>query len=185
MYSVITLEDVVRVPPDRFGNPLKETVMELLREKWQGIISRDLGIIVSILDVKEIGVGKIIMGDGGVYHKVVFDALAFKPELHEILEGEVVDVIDRGVFVRLGPIDGFVHISQVMDDYLVHDASRGALIGRDTSKVVERNDIVRVRVVSVSWAGPKLKIGLTMRQPGLGPIKYLVKEEEKGEAKSV
>ena len=57
--------------------------------------------MVTVKDIKEIGVGKVIMGDRAAYHEVVFTALFFKPELHEIVEGEVIEVTEFGAFIRI------------------------------------------------------------------------------------
>lgn len=62
------------------------------------------------------------MGDGAAYHEVTFNALFFKPELQEVVEGEVIEITEFGAFVRIGPMDGLAHVSQVTDDYITYDA---------------------------------------------------------------
>jgi len=47
--------------------------------------------------------------------------LTFYPKLQEIVQGEIVDITDFGAFVRIGPTDALLHLSQVMDDYLKSD----------------------------------------------------------------
>lgn len=74
------------------------------------------------------------MGDGAAYHEVVFNAVFFKPELYEIINGEVIEIAEFGAFIRIGPMDGLVHVSQVTDDYINYDSKRGALLAKESKK---------------------------------------------------
>ncbi|MCS4542155.1 MAG: DNA-directed RNA polymerase [Euryarchaeota archaeon] len=191
MYKSVVLKDVIRVPPDKFSKDLQKVVREILCEKYEGILDKDLGMFLAITDVKEVGVGKLIPGDGAAYHEATFEALMFKPEMQEVLDGEVIEIVEFGAFVRLGPLDGLIHVSQITDDFISYDANRGALIGKETKRVLQNGDRVRARVVAISLDEEKIresKIGLTMRQAGLGAIKWLEEEygkvtEEKEEVK--
>ncbi|MCQ8897936.1 MAG: DNA-directed RNA polymerase [Hadesarchaea archaeon] len=181
MHWRITLRDTVRVPPHRFGEPLEKVVKELLQQTYEGVVDKDVGMVVAILEVKEIGVGRIIMGDGASYHEVVFEALTYRPELGEVVLGEVVEVVSFGSFVRVGPMDALLHISQVMDDYVSYDEKKGALVGKETGKSLKEGDRLRARVVSVSLKRDyRGKVGLTMRQPGLGKLEWLEEGSGKG-----
>lgn len=185
MYKILTISDTVRVPPHMFGRPIKENIHRILMEKYEGILDKDLGFILSIVDVDKIGEGKIIYGDGAAYHPTVFDVLTYIPGLHEVIEGEIVDIVEFGAFVRLGPLDGLIHISQIMDDYVSYDPKREAIIGKETGKVLEKGDKVRARIVAVSLKEEKKrgsKIALTMRQPGLGKLEWIEEEKKKHKA---
>ncbi|RLG72752.1 MAG: DNA-directed RNA polymerase, partial [Methanobacteriota archaeon] len=115
------------------------------------------------------------------YHKTEFSALVYLPVVGELVEAEVVEIVDFGAFVRLGPMDGLVHISQVTDDYIVRDRKQGILVGKETKRILREGDKVRARVVTVSMKGSGTsKIGLSMRQPGLGKFEW-IEEEKKGE----
>ena len=192
MYKLITLEDTVRIPPQRFGEPIKSVALEILMQEYEGIIDPDLGVVICVVDVEDVGVGKLIPGDGAAFHKVLFSVLSFKPIQHEIVEGEVVEVVDFGAFIRLGPLDGLCHVSQITDDFISYDAKRSALIGKETGRIIQENDRVRARIVAVSIGGGirSGKLGLTMRQPFLGKIEWIEEEvfgskEEKKEAAEV
>jgi DNA-directed RNA polymerase subunit E' len=186
LYLISKIEDTVRIPPYRFEEPLYDVATEILNEHYVGKIDKKMGLMVTVKDIEEIGVGKVIMGDGAAYHEVVFSALFFKPELHEIVEGEVIEVTDFGAFVRIGPMDGLVHVSQVTDDYINYDAKRGALIGKESKKSLEECNLVRARIVALSLKGrssKETKIGLTMRQPGLGRMEWIQAEKDKSTKK--
>lgn len=187
MYLISKIEDTVRIPPSRFDEPVKDIAVEVLNENYVGKIDNKLGLMVTVKDIEEIGVGKVIMGDGAAYHEVVFTALFFKPELHEIVEGEVIEITEFGAFIRIGPVDGLVHVSQVTDDYINYDAKRGALLGKESKKTLEEGNKIRARIVALSLKGKsskETKIGLTMRQPGLGRYEWIEEEKKKGKDKT-
>jgi len=182
LYLISKIEDTVRIPPERFEEPLEDVSVDILNENYVGKIDKKLGLMVTVNEIEEIGIGKVIMGDGAAYHDVVFKALFFKPELHEIVEGEVIEITEFGAFVRIGPMDALVHVSQVTDDYINYDRKRGALIGKETKRTLEEGNKVRARVVALSLKGKsskEIKIGLTMRQPGLGRFEWIEKEKRK------
>ena len=182
MYLVSKIEDTVRIPPSRFGDPLENVAVEILNESYVGKIDKKLGLMVTVKEIEELGIGKVIMGDGAAYHDVLFTALFFKPELHEIVEGEVIEITEFGAFIRIGPMDGLVHVSQVTDDYINYDGKRGALIGKESKKSLEEGNKVRARIVALSLKGKsskETKIGLTMRQPGLGRFEWIDEEKNK------
>ena len=186
MYLVSKIEDTVRIPPSRFEDTLNDVAVEILNESYVGKIDKKLGLMVTVKEIEELGTGKVIMGDGAAYHDVLFTALFFKPELHEIVEGEVIEITEFGAFIRIGPMDGLVHVSQVTDDYINYDGKRGALIGKESKKSLEEGNKVRARIVALSLKGKsskETKIGLTMRQPGLGRFEWI--DEEKNKKKPI
>ncbi|KZX10681.1 30S ribosomal protein S1 [Methanobrevibacter filiformis] len=182
MYFLSKIEDTVRIPPYRFEEPLEEVAIETLNETYNGILDKTLGLLVSVNDIEEIGEGKIIMGDGAAYYDITFNAVFFKPELQEIIDGEVIEIAEFGAFIRMGPMDGLVHVSQVTDDYIDYDAKRGALLGKESKKTLEEGNGVRSRIVAISLKGKSTKetrIGLTMRQHGLGRFEWIEAEKKK------
>ncbi|AEK73025.1 DNA-directed RNA polymerase subunit E' [Thermococcus sp. 4557] len=182
MYKLLKIKDVVRIPPRMFTMEPKEAAKLVLRETYEGIYDRDEGVVLAILDVDEIGQGVIVPGDGATYHEVVFNVLVWKPEMHEVVEGEVIDVAPYGAFIRIGPMDGLVHISQLMDDYVVFDEKNKQFIGKETNRILKLGDEARARIIAVSVKSRVIrenKIGLTMRQPGLGKRDWVEKEKRR------
>jgi DNA-directed RNA polymerase subunit E' len=180
MYRILTLKTKIKVPPTRFGMPLKKAIKESIAEKYENRLDRNFGIGLTVTDIKDIGEGKILPGDPAVHYSVTFDLLVFKPELHEILLGDVIDNTEFGSFVRLGPMDGLVHVSQLLNDYVSYDEKNAVFTGKETKKTLKEGDPVRVRVISISMApGKENKIGLTMRQPNLGAVSWIEDEKRK------
>ncbi len=182
MYKKVTLVDTVRLPPDRFGEDTVTVVKDLLREKLEGRIDKTLGSIIAVTNVLDIGEGRILAGDGAVYYDITFEAITFKPELQEIVEGKVVEVVEFGAFIGLGPLDGLLHVSQIADDYISYDEKNSRLVGKESNKAITEGDKVRARVVAVSLnerEPRESKIGLTMRQAALGKMEWLIEARDK------
>jgi DNA-directed RNA polymerase subunit E' len=181
LFKLIVLEDTIRIPPEKFGNPLEAVGREQVRAKYEGVVDEELGYVVAVTKVEVSPTGKIIPGDGAAYHKVTFSLLTFYPEIQEIVEGEVVEVADFGAFVRIGPIDALLHVSQLMDDFISYDEKQGVLTGKETKKKLMSGDQLRVRITAVSLggAGSSGKIGVTARQPFLGNLHWIEHEVQK------
>jgi len=179
MFYKIELKDHIRVPPDLFNLDVNEAIIKRVKNKYDGFISKDLGIIIDVLDVKDVGEGIIIPGDGASYYDTTFELLIFKPELQETVLGKVRDIADFGAFINIGPIEGMIHVSQTMDDFVSFSKDK-TLAGKETKKVLKVGDTCRARIIAVSFKDPmNPKLGLTMRQPGLGRLDWLKEEEEK------
>jgi DNA-directed RNA polymerase subunit E' len=186
MFKLLLLEDTIRIPPRKFGEPLAQAGHEQLKVKYEGLVDEELGYVIAVADIKVNPTGKIIPGDGATYHKVSFSLLTFFPKIQEIVEGEVVEIADFGAFVRVGPIDALLHVSQLMDDFISYDEKQGVLMGKETKRKLSTGDQVRARITAVSLArgGGSGKIGITARQPFLGKLEWIKEEvrKAKGEA---
>ncbi len=175
MFKLITLQDTIRIPPETFGNPLEKVGLDQVKTKYEGIVDEELGYVIAVTGVEVSPTGKIIPGDGATYHKVMFSLLTFFPVIQEIVEGDVVEIADFGAFVRIGPIDALLHVSQLMDDYMSYDEKQGVLLGKETKRKLTSGDQIRVRITAVSLGrgGSSGKIGVTARQPFLGKLEWL------------
>lgn len=169
------MEDTIRIPPDTFGNPLESVGHQQVKAKYEGVVDEELGYVIAVTAVKVSSIGKIIPGDGATYHKVNFSLLTFYPKIQEVVEGEVVEMADFGAFVRIGPIDALLHVSQLMDDFISYDEKQGVLLGKESKRKLMSGDQVRVRITAVSLgrAGSSGKIGVTARQPFLGKLEWI------------
>jgi DNA-directed RNA polymerase subunit E' len=182
MYYRLKLSDKVRVPPNRLGEELEKVILNVLEEQLEGSIDKDLGIFIAITRVFDVGEGELVPGDGAVYYDVNFEALVLRLALQEIVEGIVVETTSFGAFISLGPIDAMLHVSQISDEFINYDEKNGRLICQDSKRFIGVGDIIRARVVTLSLTEREpreSKIGLTMRQVGLGPLTWLAEELEK------
>jgi len=116
MFKLFTIEGKIEIPPFLFDQPKNVSARIILSEDYEGIITRDYGFIIAVVDVLDVGKGIIIPGNANTFHEVEFTILTFKPTVSEVVEGTVVEIVDFGSFIRLGPLDGLVHVSQICDD---------------------------------------------------------------------
>ena len=184
MYKRVTLRDTVEVPPEHLATVTPELVTRLLRDKLEGQVDEDVGSVVSVVDVHEIGDGAVVPNRAGVYYEAEFDVITFDPQMQEVVDGEVVEVVNFGAFVGIGPVDGLLHVSQITDEYLAFDEENEQLASRDSNDSLGTGDSVRARIVtkSIDERNPRdSKIGLTAKQPGLGKHEWLEAERERRE----
>ncbi len=172
MYKLVSYEDSVRIPPNLFGLKLNEAALKMLRERYERTVDKNNGIVLGVFNAKIAGPGKVLHGDGAAYFDVGYDALIFSLEPNEVVEGEVSEIVEFGAFVRLGPLDGLVHVSQVANEFLSYDKKNQYLIGKNSKKTIKKGDLVRAKIATVSFKDtiPNSKIALTMRPEGLGKI---------------
>ncbi|MDD5012471.1 MAG: DNA-directed RNA polymerase [Candidatus Nanoarchaeia archaeon] len=172
MFYISEVEDYIRVEPKLFGLPTIESVEKQLKETYTDFYDKELGKVLSIIEVLEVGEGVIIPGDGAAYYRSRFKLLVWRPELQELVYGVVAEITNFGAFMDLGAMKGMIHISQTMDDYVSFNKTN-SLIGKASKRTLKQGDLCIARIVAISHKGGELKIGLTMRQPGLGKIEWI------------
>ena len=168
MFYKVKLKDYVDLSPELFDGDLNESIKEQLTRNYKDKTTEDLGLVISIVSVDSIGKGFKLPEDSARHYVVEFTLIVYKPELHEVIQGEVSSVTNFGVFVDMGIIDGLVHLSQTMVDQ-VSFSKTGIIQGSQTGQTLKAGDSVKASVVAVSFKDIRnVKVGLTMRQPGLG-----------------
>jgi DNA-directed RNA polymerase subunit E' len=184
MYYKTKIQDYIRVPPDSFGNSLDGSVTLEIKKKYNGFISQELGFVIDVAEINTIGRGIILPGDGSAHYSVEFSLITFKPEMQEIIIGKVTNVADFGAFINIGPVEGMIHISQTMNDF-VSFSKDGVLLGKNTKRSLKVGDVCKARIIAVSYKDiSNPKIGLTMRQTGLGKDDWVDEPEVKEEKKT-
>ena len=187
MYKRVRLKDTVEVPPRYLADVSPELVKRLLQDKLEGRMDEEIGSVVSVTEVHEIGDGAVLPNRPGVYYEAEFDAVTYDPGMQEVVDGEVVEVVSFGAFVGIGPVDGLLHVSQISDEYLAYDEENQQLASRDSNRVLGVGDAVRARIVtkSIDERNPRdSKIGLTAKQPGLGKHGWLEEDRRRREAQA-
>jgi len=185
MYMLTQAERVVRIPPSDLREDIHKVIDSLTGDSFEGKFGEDKALTVLTRNVEPVGPGRIVHGDGAVYQTVRYEQLVFRLKDNEMVEGTVAEVVKFGAFVRFGPIDGLLHISQVMDDRVDVDPENQRLVGKESGRSLGVGDRVRARIVSIDLNEKNpadSKIGLTMRQPGLGRIEWIEEDHKKGDA---
>ena len=180
MFYLAEVEDYIRVEPKHFGLATKDAVSEQLNESYVNSVTKDLGFVISVVGVDNVGEGIIIPGDGAAYYKSKFKVLVWRPELYELVYGTIKEIANFGAFMQIGNAQGMIHISQTMEDFVSLNKT-GVLQGKSTRRTLSIGDNCLARIVAISFKAGDPKIGLTMRQPGLGKLEWI--EEIKQKAK--
>ena len=187
MYKRVRLRDTVEVPPEKLDDVTPTQVRKLLQDKLEGRLDEQVGSVVSVVEVHDVGEGTVLPNRPGVYYEAEFDAVTFDPQMQEVVDGNVVEVVEFGAFVGIGPVDGLLHVSQISDEYLSYDGENQQLSSNESSDVLGTGDSVRARIVtkSIDERNPRdSKIGLTAKQPGLGKLEWLENERRAREAQA-
>ena len=179
MFYEIVIQSHIRVPPPMFKEDPKEAVLKAVNERFENFISKELGVVIGVAEIVNVGEGVIIPGDGAAYYDAHFKLLIFKPEIQEVLLGKINEISDFGAFIDMGPLDGMIHISQTMDDYVSFSKSN-SLTGKESKRSLKTGDLCRARIIAVSYKDvSNPKIGLTMRQLGLGKEEWIKEKPSK------
>ncbi|MDH5403940.1 MAG: DNA-directed RNA polymerase [Candidatus Heimdallarchaeota archaeon] len=173
IYYVSTIQSTLRVPPGRFDEDLKVILLELARDSLEERIFENLGFIVAVLDAGDITTGRLIPGDGGAFYDSTFTVLSYLPERGEVIEGAIIELIDFGAFVRVSTVDALCHVSQMANDFFSYNSGQDVLIGKQSNLTLRRDDVVRGRIVVVSVQRNAIRVGITMRQAGLGKLDWI------------
>ena len=184
MYKRVRLKDTIEVPPAELANVTPALVKRLLQEKLEGRMDEEVGSVVTVVEVHDVGEGAVLPNRPGVYYEAEFDALTFDPRMQEVVDGTVVEVVQFGAFVGIGPVDGLLHVSQISDEYLSYDGENQMLASTESNRTLGVEDAVRTRIVtkSIDERNPRdSKIGLTAKQVGLGKHGWLRDERERDE----
>jgi DNA-directed RNA polymerase subunit E' len=180
MFYLIEVEDHVRVEPKHFGLPTMEAIEKQLNDSFVGKVDKELGYVISVVGVDGVEDGVIVPGDGAAFYKSKFNLVVWKPELQELVYGTISEITNFGAFMQIGLAKGMIHISQTMEDY-VSFSKTGTLSGKASKRSLSKGDECLARIVAISYKGSEPKIGLTMRQPGLGKLEWLKEEKKKRE----
>jgi DNA-directed RNA polymerase subunit E' len=167
MFYLMNVQDHVRVEPKHFGLPTREAIEKQLNESFVGNVNKELGFVISVIRVEDVEDGVLIPGDGAAFYNSKFKLLVWKPELHELVFGTIMDITNFGAFMQVGPAQCMIHISQTMEDYVSLNKT-GTLSGKSTKRSLGKGD--------------SPKIGLTMRQHGLGKLEWLAEDKKKKES---
>ena len=184
MYMITEADGKIRIPPSKLGQDIDAIVGEVSHEQFEGKMEQDRSLTILVDNVRAEGLGLIVHGDGAVHQTVKYRRLAYIPKDGEVVEGIVIEIREYGAFVRFGPLDGLLHVSQVMDDRVDIDQVNQRLVGKESGRFLAVGDRVKARIVSLTFddkTPQDSKIGLTMRQPGLGKLQWLEEDARKGE----
>ncbi|GAA99767.1 uncharacterized protein L969DRAFT_51903 [Mixia osmundae IAM 14324] len=76
-----------------------------INRKYANNVVAGLGLCVTLYNIVDCSEGMVLYGDGKLYYKLVFDLVVFKPQVGEMLVGQVLSQSAEGIRVSLGFFD--------------------------------------------------------------------------------
>ena len=171
MFYELKLKDYISLTPDLFDSDLEDAINKKVIEKYSDFNEEQLGLVLSVVSIDNIGEGFKLPEDYSRHYTVEFSVLTFKPELNEVAFGSVSSITTFGAFVDIGPIEALVHQSQIMNDQISNE--NGIIIGQKSKNQLKEGEEVLGSIVAVSFKDIKnIRLGMTLRQPGLGGVNW-------------
>ena len=141
MFYKVKVKDFIRVPPSMFDKGRDEAILANVKSTYENFVSKELGFVINVIQIYNIKQGVIVPGDGAGYYETEFELLTFKPELNELVYGKIRDITDFGAFMDIGGVEGMVHISQSMDDFVSFSKEK-VLQGKNTNQSINMTLLV-------------------------------------------
>ena len=89
MFVLSRLEEHVRVDPQDLERPRAAAIASVLERTLLDRIVPDLGLCATLYDILRVETGIVYPNDGGVWFKVEFRAVVFRPFIGEILIAKI------------------------------------------------------------------------------------------------
>lgn len=105
MFILTKFKDIVRVPARHLGEPIETVLVEELNRRFANKVVLNVGLVICLHNVLEIGESHIYSGDAAIHTKCVFELLVFRPQVGEIICGTLRSCSKEGLNISLGFFD--------------------------------------------------------------------------------
>ncbi|ESQ38414.1 hypothetical protein EUTSA_v10028967mg [Eutrema salsugineum] len=102
MFTLSELEHTLRVPPHLLNHPLEDAIKSVLQNLFLDKVLADLGLCVSIYDIRSVEGGFVLPGDGAATYKVRFRMVVFRPFVTEVIAAKFKESDANGLRLTLG-----------------------------------------------------------------------------------
>lgn len=133
--------------------------------------TKDLGYLIALTTLENIGEGKVRQHTGDVLFPVIFNCITFKLFRGEILDGTVHKILKHGVILRCGPVENVYLSCKMMRDYHFVPGENPIFLSNKMSKI-EKDVVVRVIVIGTKWLEAEKEFQALVSLDGdyLGPV---------------
>ncbi|KNZ59706.1 hypothetical protein VP01_1679g9 [Puccinia sorghi] len=104
-----TRYDTVRVQAWDFGRDRARVITAEINRKYSNKVLPEVGLCIALFDLLDVSEGKVLYGDGCLYHRAEFTLVVFRPFIGEHIVGTVKSSSPSGVRVSLKFFDD-IHI---------------------------------------------------------------------------
>jgi DNA-directed RNA polymerase III subunit RPC8 len=116
MFLLSTLEDTIRVPASQLGLPIEEVLTDILNSRLANKVVHNVGLIICMKDVLDVGESYLQSGDGAIYTKCTFRMVVFRPQIGEVLCGTLRSSSKEGLIISLGFFDSVLVPPQYLNE---------------------------------------------------------------------
>ncbi|XP_027905575.1 DNA-directed RNA polymerase III subunit RPC8-like isoform X3 [Vigna unguiculata] len=105
MFYLSQIEHKLPLPPPRLVLPIREAIHMELEKLFLDKVIANLGLCISVYDIRSIDGGFIFPGDGAPTYTVVFNLIMFRPFVGEIITAKLISSDSNGLQLSLGFFD--------------------------------------------------------------------------------
>ncbi|OVA01419.1 RNA polymerase Rpb7 [Macleaya cordata] len=187
MFFLSLIEHTLRLPPHLLSLPLLEAIRGELETLFLNKVIPNLGLCISVYDIKSINGGFIFAGDGSSTYTVVFRLIMFRPFVGEIVSGKVEASDASGLRLSLGFFkDILVPVHLLPNPSKFGEDGRWTWEFQDVELTIEKDDEIRFRIQSIIYppipveqeenakAFTPMLITASIDYDGLGPVSWWV-----------
>ncbi|KAA0058536.1 hypothetical protein IC582_002224 [Cucumis melo] len=102
MFYLSRIEHTLRVPPSLLNLPILDAIKGELEKLFIDKVVANLGLCISVYDIRSVDGGFIFPSDGAATYKVVFTLIVFRPFTGEVIIGKVQESNENGLRISLG-----------------------------------------------------------------------------------
>ena len=174
MFMLSKLRSLVRLEPWGFDRPLPEALSDALNAKLANKVLKDVGLVIALFDILEIGDSFIFPGDGSSHTRVTFRLLVFRPFVEEVLVGKIKGCTKEGVTISLGFFDDIIVPPEALQHPCRFDESDQVWVWEYPTEEGDHHDLymdpgeeVRFRVTSETFVdcSPTMAPGAAAKDP--------------------
>lgn len=105
MFVLAKFKDIIRVSPQLLGQPIEDVLADELNKRFANKVVLNVGLVICLNDIVEVGESTIYCGDGAIHTKCVYRMVVFRPAIGEIICGTLRSSSKEGLSVSLGFFD--------------------------------------------------------------------------------
>ncbi len=145
------LQAHVTIPPHSLRYNLQHVIQDRLTKSIRGKCTEENGFILSMKRIAEIKGGTLDKRNGSVHYNVDFIAQTLRPHIGDVVEAIVSRVLKIGIFADLGPLNIFVPLSRMPDQYQYQTLPVTHFsVANDLSKTIKPGSNIHIRIEKIA-----------------------------------
>ncbi|KAM0792234.1 hypothetical protein ACM66B_004929 [Microbotryomycetes sp. NB124-2] len=163
------LTQTLPLHPSYFTRNIKDYLQRLLTDQVEGSCSGRVGYIISVIQVTDIGRGKVV--EGGAEFKISYNAIVYRPFRGEVVDGVVANVNKMGVFADVGPVQCFISTHLIPNEFKFDPNSNPPSFTSPTENLtIQKGSHIRLKIVGTRVDATEIFAIGTIKEDFLGPF---------------